>query len=482
MTDRLIEPPRPPAPQPRDVPLGPFATMLVLRRNPIESWTKAHFEWPILIGPTILGTVAVVNDPAAIRRVLVDNAVNYRKDPLQKRVLGPGLSEGLLEAEGDEWRMQRRTLAPLFAPKTVSSFARATAAAAEGLVASWLHLREGRIIDIQPEMARVTLDVLGRTIFSDGLGRDLDRFAAAIGRYFTTLGRLDPFDLLDFPEWLPRWTKLSSRSAEAFFASIVEALIARRKRLLAKDKASAPRDILTLLLEAQDPQTGAGLSDTEVKANILTFIGAGHETTANALTWSLFLLTLSEEWRARLAAEASAVLSGPVEDHAARLFETKAVIEEAMRLYPPVASMSRQAIGPDDLAGKRIRKGSLVVVSQWVLHRHRLLWDKPDCFDPRRFLPGSREKIDRFAYLPFGAGPRVCIGASFSLQEAAIILAHIMRSFSFELKKNHVAMPVQRITLRPQGGLPMILRRRDRCPASKRVARPYPDGQVASMS
>ncbi|MGQ0444901.1 MAG: cytochrome P450 [Beijerinckiaceae bacterium] len=460
MLDRRIELPRSPAPRPRDLPLGTFATLRVLRRNPIETWTKAHFEWPILVGPTILGTIAVVNDPAAIRRVLVDNAANYRKDALQKRVLGPGLSEGLLEAEGDDWRVQRRTLAPLFTPKTVNSFARATAAAAEALVARWLRLREGLVIDMQPEMARVTLDVLGRTIFSDGLGRDLDRFAAAINRYFATVGRLDPFDLLDFPEWLPRLTKIGSSSAEHFFASVVEALIARRKRLLAKDKAGAPRDILTLLLEAQDPETGAGLSDIEVKANILTFIGAGHETTANALTWSLFLLTLSEEWRTRLAHEASAVLSGPVEGYAARLVETRAVIEEAMRLYPPVVSMSRQAIGPDDLAGKRIRKGSLVMVSQWVLHRHRLLWDKPEHFDPRRFLPGSREKIDRFAYLPFGAGPRVCIGASFSLQEAAIILAYVMQSFSLELKKNHVVNPVQRITLKPDSGLPVILRRR----------------------
>jgi cytochrome P450 len=136
--------------------------------------------------------------------------------------------------------------------------------------------------------------------------------------------------------------------------------------------------------------------------------------------------------------------------------------------------MSRQAIGPDDLAGKRIRKNSLVIVSQWVLHRHRLLWDNPDCFDPRRFLPGSREKIDRFAYLPFGAGPRVCIGASFSLQEAAIILAHIVRSFSFELAKNHEVIPVQTITLRPKGGLPMILRRRDCSPASTRMANSCP--------
>jgi len=476
MTNRLVEPPRPPAPLPLDAPLGPFSTMLALRRNPIETWTKAHFELPILVGPSILGTTAVVNDPAAIRRVLVDNAANYRKDALQKRLLGPALRDGLLEAEGDDWRVQRRTLAPLLTPKTVGSFAHAVNAAAEDFVGRLLSLREGLVLDIQLEMARVTLDVLGRTIFSDGLGRDLDEVAASVSRIVATIGRLDPLDILDFPEWIPRLGKLGGRSAQAFFSSLVESLIARRKRLIARDKASAPRDILTLLLEAQDPQTGVGLSDTQVKSNIQTFIAAGHETTANALTWSLFLLTLSEEWRARLAAEASAVLSGPVEDHTTRLIETKAVIEEAMRLYPPAPSMSRQAIGPDDLAGKRIRKGTLVMIVQWVLHRHRLLWDRPDCFDPRRFLPGSGETIDRFAYLPFGAGPRVCIGASFSLQEAAIVLAHIMRSFSFELKKDHVVMPVQRITLRPKGGLPMILRQRDRRPASTRVASFIPSG------
>ncbi|MCI0465578.1 MAG: cytochrome P450 [Beijerinckiaceae bacterium] len=467
MTLPIAELPRPPAPLPLEAPLGPIATMLVLRRNPIETWTKAHFELPILAGPTILGTVAVISDPAAIRRVFVDNAANYRKDDLQKRVLGQGLSDGLLEAEGDAWRAQRRTLAPLFTPKTVGSFAAAVNAAAEDLAARLSRLREGRIVDMQLEMARVTLDVLGRTIFSDGLGRDLDQFAKAISGYFASVGRLDPFDLLDFPEWVPRLSKFGRRSAEEFFATVVDSIIARRKRLLAKDKAAAPRDILTLLLEAQDPQTGSGLSGIEVKANILTFIGAGHETTANALTWSLFLLSLSEEWRERLREEACKVLSGPVEEYAARLVETRAVIEEAMRLYPPVASMSRQALGPDDLSGKRIRKGTLVMVSQWVLHRHHLLWDNPGRFDPRRFLPGARESIDRFAYLPFGAGPRVCIGASFSLQEAAIILAHIMRSFTFELKKNHAVMPVQTITLRPKGGLPMVLRRLD-------AARPAP--------
>ena len=472
MTEFFSEPPRPPAPVPLDTPLGPIASIRVLRRNPIETWTKAHFELPIIVGPSILGMTAVVNDPAAIRRVLVDNAANYRKDALQKRALGPTLRDGLLEAEGEDWRVQRRTLAPLLTPKTVSSFVPAINAAADEFVGRLLRLREGLVVDIQLEMARVTLDVLGRTIFSDGLGVDFDEIASAVSRIVATVGRLDPFDILDFPEWIPRLGKLGGRRAQAYFSSLVESLIARRKRLLARDKASAPRDILTLLLEAQDPQSGAGLSDAQIKSNIQTFIAAGHETTANALTWSLFLLSLSEEWRAILADEASAVLSGPVEDYAARLIATRAVIEEAMRLYPPAPSMSRQAIGPDDLAGKRIEKGTLVMIVQWVLHRHRLLWEKPNCFDPRRFLPGSRETIDQFAYLPFGAGPRVCIGASFSLQEAVIILAHIMRSFSFELKENYAVIPLQRITLRPKGGLPMILRRRKHSSAPACVASP----------
>jgi cytochrome P450 len=452
--------PRPPAPVPLDAPLGPLSTIRVLWRNPIETWTKAHFELPISIGHGVLGKVAVVSHPEAIRRVLVDNAPNYRKDALQKRLLGPGLRHGLLEAEGDDWRVQRRTLAPLFKPKIVACFAPAFNAAAEELVARLERLREGQIADIQHEMALVTLDVLGRTIFSDGLGRDAKEVASAISRLLATVGRIDPFDILNFPEWVPRFSKIGGGAAQNFFDSMIDSLIAKRKNLLTFDGASAPRDVLTLLLEAQDPETSAGLSDTQVRANILSFIAAGHETTANALTWSIFLLSLSKEWREALAQEASEVLPHPVEAYAHSLVETKAVIEEAMRLYPPAASISRQAERADDLAGSHIQMNSLVIISQWVLHRHQLLWENPDRFDPRRFLPGARERIDRFAYLPFGAGPRVCIGASFSMQEAAIILAHLMRSFCFELQNNHKVMPVQRITLRPKGGLPMILRRR----------------------
>lgn len=449
----------PPAPVPKAEQLRPLAFLWTLRRNPIETWTKAHFERPILSGRGLLGIGAVVSHPPAIRRVLLDNVANYRKDALQKRVLSPGLSDGLLTVEGDAWRVQRRAIAPIFTPKLVGSFAAPMVRAADALAARWARVRPGRVIDAHKQMARVTLEILGETIFSGGLERDPDEFLAAMSHYFMTIGVLDPADLLDFPEWVPRIGQLRSRSSIRFFAKAVDAIVARRKALIASG-GPTPEDLLTLLLKASDPRTGTGLSDEEVRANVITFIGAGHETTANALTWSLFLLSLSPEWRERLAAEADSALDGPAETAVERLVETRAVIEEAMRLYPPVASLSREALGPDDLCGRRIRRGALIIISPYVLHRHKLLWRDPGLFDPSRFLPGARETIDRFAYLPFGAGPRVCIGAAFSLQEAVIVLATILRRFELTPAPGFKVEPVQRITLRPRDGMKLVLHRR----------------------
>ena len=449
----------PPAPTPREEQLRPLAFLRVLRRNPIETWTRAHFERPILSGRGLLGIGAVISHPPSIRRVLLDNVANYKKDALQKRVLAPGLSDGLLTVEGDAWRVQRRAIAPIFTPRLVGGFAAPMKRMADALAAQWSKVRPGRVIDVHKAMARVTLEILGETIFSGGLERDPDEFLAQMSKFFMTIGVLDPADLLDFPDWVPRVGQIRSRSSIDFFEKAVDAIVGRRRALIESGER-VPEDLLTLLLKAADPVTGTGLTDEEVRANVITFIGAGHETTANALTWSLFLLSLSPEWTARLGAEAERELDGPVESLAERLPETRAVIEEAMRLYPPVASLSREAIGPDDLCGRRIRKGALIIISPYVLHRHALLWRDPGTFDPSRFLPGEREKIDRFAYLPFGAGPRVCIGAAFSIQEAVVVLATLMRRFTFRPAPDFVVEPVQRITLRPRDGMKLVLDRR----------------------
>lgn len=450
---------RPPAP-PRGEGAGDLIDFLnAVRANPLTTWRPDHFERPIVAEQGVLGRITTVSDPGAIRHVLVDNAENYRKDDLQRRVLAPGLGNGLLTAEGEEWRLQRRTLAPLFAPRAVAGFLPAMAGAAERLVRRWLRRRDGRVVDISLEMTRVTLDVLERTIFTHGLARDPDALGRAITRYFEAIGPIDPLDVFNLPDWLPRLGRIRARPALRFFAEVVGELIDTRKRRLAEGRP-APADILTLLLEAADPETGRGLTDLEVRANIVTFIGAGHETTANALTWALYLVAQDPGTRERLEAEVDSVLGdGPLEAaHLDRLVFCRAVLEEAMRLYPPVPFMSRAAIEEDRIGRVKIPRGSLVTIAPYVLHRHRRLWEEPDAFDPDRFMPQRRGAIDRFQYLPFGAGPRVCIGQTFALQEALVVLASVVRAVRLDLAEPERRVePVHRVTLRPQGGVPMLI-------------------------
>jgi len=259
---------------------------------------------------------------------------------------------------------------------------------------------------------------------------------------------------------VPRLGRIKARPALLFFDRAVDNIIATRRRRLAEDTANIPDDILTLLLKAQDPETGQPMSEEEVRANIITFIAAGHETTANTISWSLFLLSQSPHWQERVVAEAEREIDSSVEGLAERLVETRAVIEEAMRLYPPLAAISRAAIAADELGGRHIEPGSMVVIAPYVLHRHRLLWERPDEFDPNRFLGPARDRIDRFAYLPFGVGPRICIGSAFALQEATLVVATVMKHFRLQPVPGRRVWPVLRVTLRPDGGLPMVVRRR----------------------
>lgn len=450
----------PPAPVPRSEPLSLIALLRMLKNNPLEAWTLAHFEQPIVMGGFSIGRFAVVSDPAAIRRVLLENAANYQKDWLQRRILSAGLANGLLSAEGNQWKTQRRALAPLFSRKAVLAFSAAMVDSAQALVER-LARHEGQIVDIAVEATRTTLDVLERTIFSDGFGRAAEEIRIAMKSYFDTIGQIDPLDMLGVPAAVPRPSRWRLRPMLRLFEEAIDTIISTRRQHIAEGNAGVPRDILTLLLEACDPETGEALSEVEIRANILTFIAAGQETTANCITWSLFLLSQSPEWRQRIQAEADREFGDGRDGVVERLVDTRAVVEETNRLYPPLAAISRAALGPDDLAGQPIRRGTMVVIAPYVLHRHRALWTKPEIFDPNRFLNGAHEKIDRYAYLPFGAGPRICIGATFAIQEAVIVLATIMRNFNLELAPGHAVWPEQKVTLKPKGGLPMILRRRN---------------------
>src|SRR6516165_4442521 len=249
---KLFVPPFPPR---TEKPRGALSTILTLRRNPLEIWGKAAFEQPFWVGRSSFGMRAMAHDPAAVRYVLLDNAANYRKDELQLRILSPGLGDGLLTAEGESWRAQRRALAPLFSPREVVGFAEAMQKVAATAVARLQRRRGGAVAEVGEVMARITLEVLEQTLFSQGLGQEPSAFQQAITGYLDTFGRVDPLDLLGAPAFIPRIARWRGRAALKFFDKAVDAIIESRRALIEAGR-EAPRDLFTLLLGARDPETG----------------------------------------------------------------------------------------------------------------------------------------------------------------------------------------------------------------------------------
>ncbi len=303
-------------------------------------------------------------------------------------------------------------------------------------------------------MTLLAYDILQTTLFSGGffIAGEPAAFAASVAKFLRTMGHADPLDILDAPAFLPRPTRLLARAAHAgYLRQLIADTIERRRALLRRDASAAPADLLTLLLK-----TG-GLSPTEIEDNVITFIGAGHETTARALGWTLYLLSQAPEEREKVEAELDAELAVPGDpaNWPDRLVYTRAVFEEAMRLYPPAPSLNRTALADDRVGDVAIPKGASVLVLPWIVHRHEKLWVKPRAFMPSRFLPENREKLDRYQYLPFGIGPRVCIGQSFAMQEGIIALAALMQRLRFDYVGTGPPFPVQKITVQPRGRLPM---------------------------
>jgi cytochrome P450 len=461
MSDTALVQPRafrPPAPRPHADQLNRLQLLIALRRNPLTIWRRAHFDEWSLSGPGMFGYGVFLAKPAAIRHVLVDNVANYRKDDLQLKVLSPGLGDGLLTAEGDAWKRARRTVAPLFTPKRVAVLAEAMRPPVEAHVGRLLRRRPRHVLDVAQLMTTLTFDVLAETLFSNVIDGGAQAFGAALTRYFATQGQIDPLDIFNAPSWLPRIGRIRAQPAIDFFERTVRDIVTSRTGLISRGE-TAPADLLTALIAARDPENGNGLSDMEVGANIVTFIGAGHETTANVLTWSLYLLARAPHILEEVEREADAagddVVAAALDGN--RLGMTRAVIEEAMRLYPPVATLTRSARQADTADGVDIPKGALVVIPPYVIHRHNKLWEQPNAFMPERFLPGRREAIDRFAYLPFGAGPRICIGLQFAMVEAMIALSALTRRLRFTYAGESEPEPMQRITLRPRDGMPMTV-------------------------
>jgi cytochrome P450 len=447
---------RPAIPARRTRRAGLVEFLWIAWRDPLGMWGERHFDDLMVHGTSALGTAITVSDPAGVRHVLLDNAKNYTKGRLQRAVFGPLLGEGLLMVEGDDWKRARKLLAPLFTPSRLVKTAAQMTAVCQRRVDNWLNAGSSRVLDIDREMTGLTFDIISATLFSDRLGGEARQFETALNSFLDITARIDPLDVLDAPKWVPRIGKIVGGGPGAFFERRVAELVAERRALIQSGE-TPPDDLMTALLGASDE--AGGLSEREVAANILTFILAGHETTARALGWALHLLAHDPETMAHVQAEADGFdVTNPA--WADKLPWTRAVIDETMRLFPPAPTMTRRATEADVICGIPIPAGTAVLISPWVIQRHRKLWEDPDAFKPERFLPGVRETIDRFAYIPFSQGPRICIGASFAIQEAVIALATILRSVTVESLTPREPLPTHRITLRAKGGIRLRIRAR----------------------
>jgi cytochrome P450 len=433
----------PPSPPRAPDSMNAIGRMAAMRESAIGTWGQRAYEEDIIRGRFFGRSSFILNTPDAIRHVLVENYENYTRTPAGIRVLRPVLGEGLLIAEGRAWKHQRRTLAPAFTPRAVASLVPHMVAVTEETIAK-LQAACGEPVDLRQTMQRMTLEIAGRTMFSFGMERHGPALRDFVMEYGERLARPHFLDLV-LPLTWPTPQDFSRARFRKRWTRFIAMLVAER-RTTGKNEG-APCDLFDLMQAARDPETGEAFSDEQLGDQVATMILAGHETTATALFWSLYLLALDPGTQEQLAAEVqTAPANGAPEIE--RLKFTRAVIDETMRLYPPAFLIARAAAAPDTIAGMPVKKNDVVLIAPWLLHRHEKLWRDPNAFIPHRFMPPASAP-DRFAYLPFGVGARICIGAHFALVEATLVLARIIGAFRVELLDKAPVMPIGVVTTQP---------------------------------
>jgi cytochrome P450 len=407
--------------------------------------------------PTVPGyDVYFLADPAAIEHVLVKNAKNYRKPSLLTGPVRLLLGNGLFTSEGAFWLRQRRLSQPAFLRGAIVRLAAGMTAGADDLIRTWEAAPDGRTVDIVQEMMRLVLHISGTTLFGSDVGSDADAVGVAQQTIFGFV-RHKMDNPLSAPLWVPTGRNRAYRSAKRLLDGVVLRLIASRRA-----SGPAANDLLDLLLAARDEESGTGMSDEQLKDEVLTLLFAGHDTTTAALSWAWYLLARHPEVQEALHDEAARHLAGrtPTADDLPHLPLATAVFEEAIRLYPPAPGLARQAIEPDEIQGYPIPAKAILMPSQWVTHRHPAYWEAPDQFRPERFLPGRTTDRPKFAYFPFGGGPRVCIGNTFALIEGALVLAALAQRFHFRPADDQEVGIDMTFVLRPKGAVNLVVRKR----------------------
>jgi cytochrome P450 len=450
----------PPVPPRFSQPPWVWQRLLAGRRNLLEMWEEDSFEKDFSRSRILMRQVFTCNSAESVQFAFsLKNASFERKAPQMRHSLEPLLGDGLFVSDGETWRKRRRMVAPIVHVSQLARFAPVMVEAADEVRARWAKA-EGETIDVLAESAKLAAEVICRSLFGRKLGQDYARqIVEGFSEYQRLIGQIDLMSLLGLPDWVPRWYGPALRRSIKRIHEVLDDVIESYRSRKEGDQDS----VIQRLLDARDPDSGEKLDPQALRNEIAVLFMAGHETTANSMAWSWYLLSQAPEAEAKLHAELASVLNGRLPSLAdvPKLVYTRAVFEEAMRLYPPVPILPREALRDEYFGTFYIPRGSIVLVVPWLLHRNRKYWDRPDHFIPERFLPQNAGKMSKFVYIPFSIGPRICAGMSFGLTEAILCLATLAQHFTLRLKPGHQVRPICRLTLRPEGGLPMSVHRRD---------------------
>jgi cytochrome P450 len=424
------------------------------RGDPIGYFTKCIREYGDIVFLRFLGVpLCLLNRPDCIESVLVTQHNNFEKSK-DYRALRRVLGNGLLTSEGEFWRRQRKLVQPAFHQERIAAYTEVMVAYTERMLASW---KEGQGLDVHEAMMRLTLDIVAKTLFDTDVSREAEDVGAALQFLMGKFMRQAAFAFL-LPTSIPIPTTRRLRRAVGQLDKVIYEIIRRRRA-----SGTMSGDLLSVLLQAQDDE-GLGMTDRQLHDEIMTLFLAGHETTANALSWTWLLLGQHPEIEDKLVEELRRVLGGraPTASALPRLTYTEMILKEAMRLYPPVWVIGRRALAPFRMGNYELPAETNVVMSQLITHRDAKYFPEPERFDPDRWRPNDPRNLalPRFAYFPFGGGPRVCIGAGFSMMEAVLLLATIAQHFRLALVPGQTIEPLPSVTLRPKSGIRVILHRR----------------------
>jgi len=424
------------------------------RGDPIGYFTKCIREYGDIVFLRFLGVpMCLLNRPDCIESVLVTQHNNFEKSK-DYRALRRVLGNGLLTSEGEFWRRQRKLVQPAFHQERIAAYTEVMVAYTERMLASW---KDGQGLDVHEAMMRLTLDIVAKTLFDTDVSREAEDVGAALQFLMGKFMRQAAFAFL-LPDSIPIPTTRRLRRAVGQLDKVIYEIIRRRRA-----SGTMSGDLLSVLLQAQDDE-GLGMTDRQLHDEIMTLFLAGHETTANALSWTWLLLGQHPEVEEKLVEELRRVLGGraPTASVLPRLTYTEMVLREAMRLYPPVWVIGRRALAPFRLGNYELPAETNVVMSQLITHRDAKYFPEPERFDPDRWRPNDPRNLSlpRFAYFPFGGGPRVCIGAGFSMMEAVLLLATIAQNFKLTLVPGQTIEKLPSVTLRPKSGIRVILHRR----------------------